>query len=328
MSGRLPLGVVAALLSGVFAADTNGQEIGREAGAARAVAVPPGAVRGAIDIAGQSRSYWLFAPPESAPRPRPLLFVLHGGATADGRVTFRYGFQDIAAREGFVTVHPEGRGAGWNDGRDTGFLLDRGGAPDDIAFFRAMIARFVADGLADPKRIYVTGGSNGGLMTLRIACEMAGEVAAVAPFSASLSTRLSTRCTPSRPLPILLIGGTADQLMPFDGGPVAAASGQDRGQVIGQPQSFAFWRKVNRCDGAEPRRDAWPDRVPDDGTRITVEDGVGCAAVTRAMIVEGGGHRLPGEGQPQARNPLSGISSREVDGADYIWRFLREASLP
>jgi poly(3-hydroxybutyrate) depolymerase len=32
-----------------------------------------------------------------------------------------------------------------------------------------MIDALVLDGTADPKRIYVTGGSNGGMMTMRLA---------------------------------------------------------------------------------------------------------------------------------------------------------------
>ncbi|MFN7387971.1 prolyl oligopeptidase family serine peptidase [Brevundimonas sp.] len=102
-------------------------------------------------------------------RPAPVLFVLHGGSTGDARVTFRYRFQDLGARDGVVTVHPNGVGEGWNDGRGTQFLLARGGAPDDVAFFRAMIDALVLERTAEPKRIYVTGGSNGGMMTMRLA---------------------------------------------------------------------------------------------------------------------------------------------------------------
>lgn len=290
---------------------------------------PAGAVQRSIEADGRTRDYWLFAPALDAPRPRPLLFVLHGGGTSDARVTFRYRFQDIALREGFVTVHPDGLGAGWNDGRDTEFLLGRGGAPDDVAFFRAMVARFIADGTADPKRIYVMGGSNGALMTLRLACELADVVAGAAAVSGSLPTNFVGRCKPPRPIPMLMIAGTADDLMPFAGGPVAAASGQDRGTVIGARPTFDLWRRFNRCDPKRVKHEDWPDKVPDDGTTISVEDAERCAAATRLMIVQGGGHALPGSAETTGMRRPPGMErinlepSREVDGAAYIWDFFR-----
>ena len=333
---------VAVCLTAVAAVHSTAQQADGAAAApsareqALAKATPAGAVQQTLEVDGRTRSYWLVAPALETPRPRPLLFVLHGGGTSDARVTFRYRFQDIAPREGFVTVHPNGLGAGWNDGRDTGFLLERGGAPDDVAFFRAMIARFVADGTADPRRIYVTGGSNGALMTLRLACELADAVAGAAAVSGSLPTNFVDRCKPSRPIPMLLISGTDDDMMPYAGGAVAAATRQDRGTVIGARPTFDFWRKANRCDPKRVKREDWPDRLPDDGTTIRVEDGVRCAAATRLMTVTGGGHSMPGtDGRTPARlqreaglGEARGSVSREVDGPAYIWDFLRPLTLP
>lgn len=296
-------------------------------------ATPANAMQESIEVGSVTRSYWLVAPSAKAATPRPLLFVLHGGGTADARVTFRYRFQDIAARDDFVTVHPNGIGAGWNDGRETEFLLARGNAPDDVAFFRAMINRFVSTGLADPRRIYVMGGSNGALMTLRLGCELADQVAAIAVVSGSLPTNFVDRCKPARALPVLMISGTADDLMPFAGGPVAAVSGQNRGTVIGAEPTFQFWRKVNRCDATRTAREDWPDKIADDGTTLSVEDGVNCAATTRLMIVKGGGHSLPGTAERAGDRRLAGLPqatgsvSREVDGANYIWEFVRNFSL-
>jgi polyhydroxybutyrate depolymerase len=284
-----------------------------------------------INVAGEVRSYWISGFESPRTKPQAVLFVLHGGSTADGRVTLRFGFQDIAMREGFVTVHPNGRGEGWNDGRGTDFLIQRGDGADDIAFFRTMIDHLVDEGIADPARIYVTGGSNGGMMTLRLACELSDRLAGVASFSASLPKPLSESCRPVRALPVLLINGDADRLMPFNGGPVAAVSGDDRGEVIGAPRTFSYWASRNGCRDDSFQRMEWPDRVPDDGTRVKLDIGVDCAAPVQLMTVVGGGHRLPGENERIASDPrrarLSGISSQEVSGADYIWAFLKENAL-
>lgn len=337
MNARIVV-AVAVFLTAVVGGPSSAQQTGgapsaREQALARIT--PADAVQQTLEVDGRTRSYWLVAPALATPRPRALLFVLHGGGTSDARVTFRYRFQDIAREEGFVTVHPNGSGAGWNDGRETAFLLGRGGAPDDVAFFRAMIARFIADGTADPKRIYVMGGSNGALMTLRLACELSGTIAGAAVVSGSLPSNFVDRCKPSRPIPMLMIAGTADDMMPFAGGAVAAATGQDRGTVIGAQPTFDFWRKANRCDPQRVTREDWPDKVPDDGTTLSVADGVRCAAPTQLMIVNGGGHPMPGtDGRTPARmqqdaglGTAGGAVSREVDGPRYIWDFLRPLAL-
>ncbi len=281
-----------------------------------------------IDVAGELRSFWISGLESPGAEARAVLFVLHGGSTADGRVTLRFGFQDIGAREGFVTVHPNGRGEGWNDGRGTEFLIRRGDGADDVAFFRAMIDYLVDEGIADPTRIYVTGGSNGGMMALRLACELSDRLAGVASFSASLPKPLSQSCRPVRALPVLLIAGDADRLMPFGGGPVAAISGDDRGEVIGAPATLSYWASRNGCREGDFQRVEWADRAPDDGTRIKLDIGLDCAAPVQLMTVVGGGHRLPGEAERIASDPrrarLSGISSQEVSGADYIWAFLKD----
>jgi polyhydroxybutyrate depolymerase len=278
---------------------------------------------------GRDREYWIVRPP-STERASPLVFVLHGGSVGDGRQTFRYGFQDLGQRDGVITVHPSGLGEGWNDGRDTPFLLARGGAPDDVGFFRDMIDALVADGLADPRRIYVTGGSNGGMMTQRLVCELGDRIAAAAPFVALLPTKMQGRCASSRPVPMLFIVGTADRLMPFAGGPVAAMSGDDRGTVTSFDETFGFWRRRNGCDEGV-RREEQPDTDADDGTRVFIQRAEGCAAPLLAYVVEGGGHRLPGEGPRlygDARiAQLSGISSRDIDGKSVIWTFLLSHSL-
>jgi polyhydroxybutyrate depolymerase len=296
---------------------------------AAAAELPPNATLKRLTAGGIGREYWVVRPPLSD-GPSAVVFVLHGGAVADGSQTFRYGFQTLGARDGVVTVHPSGVGAGWNDGRNTPYLLARGGAPDDVAFFRGMIDALIAEGVADPRRIYITGGSNGGMMTQRLVCELSDKIAAAAPFVALLPSTLEAPCRPSHPTPMLFILGTADRLMPFDGGAVAPMSGDDRGAVLGFDQSFAFWADRNRC-GSQVNREALADADPTDGTRVYVQRAQGCARPLLAYIVEGGGHRLPGEMPRIYSDPrlarLSGISSADIDGKSVIWTFLLSQSL-
>lgn len=295
-------------------------------GAAARMPLPAGAVLRTLEVGGLQRSFWTMRP-ASARTPAAVVFVLHGGASADGRVTFRYGLQDLGARDGVITVHPSGHLEGWNDGRTTPFMRARGGSveADDVGFFRAMIDLLVAEGAADPQRIFVTGGSNGGMMSLRLACELSDRIAGAAAFIAWMPTQLAPNCQPARPIPILLMGGTRDRLMPFEGGRVAPILPDDRGTVLSAQETFAFWRQRNGC-GPELRQEHLPDTDPVDGTRVFVTRAHGCKAPVALYVVEGGGHRLPGEGARvranQAMGALSGTSSRDLDGARVIWDFL------
>lgn len=293
------------------------------------VAVPENASQRTLVSSGQERSYWIVRPKNVTGR-APVVFVLHGGAVGDGRQTFRYGFHELGERDGVVTVHPNGKGEGWVDGRDTPYLQGRSGGANDVVFFRDMIGELIAEGVADPKRIYVTGGSNGGMMTMRLACELGDLIAAVAPFVSLLPQKLEATCKPVRPVPILMIASTSDRLMPYAGGAVAPMSGDDRGTVLSAAQTFAFWQSRNGCSGPATAQDL-PDVDPQDGTRVRVETAQRCGAPVIMYSVEGGGHRLPGEGPrvyaDERMSRLSGVSSRDMDGKSVIWSFLVQQSL-
>jgi polyhydroxybutyrate depolymerase len=326
---RIP--VTAVILSMLACAPVSAQESPTGVARARAanVEVPENASQRTLVSSGQERSYWIVRP-KNVTGKAPVVFVLHGGAVGDGRQTFRYGFHELGGRDGVVTVHPNGKGEGWVDGRDTPYLRERSAGANDVAFFRDMIDALIAEGVADPARIYVTGGSNGGMMTMRLACELGDRIAAVAPFVSMLPEKLVPGCKPARPIPILMIAGTADRLMPFGGGAVAAMSGDDRGTVLGAAQTFEFWKARNGCAGPVVAQDL-PDVDPQDGTRVRLETGQSCAAPVVFYTVEGGGHRLPGEGPrvyaDERLARLSGVSSRDLDGKSVIWSFLMQQKL-
>jgi polyhydroxybutyrate depolymerase len=302
------------------------RELARERAAS--LPLPEGSEQRVITVGGIERNFWLVRP-ASARTPAPVVFVLHGGASADGRQTLRFGFQALGARDGVVTIHPSGVGAGWNDGRETSYLLSRGGGGgvDDVAFFRAIIDSLIREKIADPARIYITGGSNGGMMTMRLVCELSDTIAGAAPFIALLPEKLRDRCNPPRPVSMMLIVSTADRLMPYDGGNVVMMAREDHGRVLSAAETFAFWQEKNRCH-RKVASGLFPDVNPDDGTRIRTERAEGCAARLEMVIVEGGGHRLPGEGTRlygESRiGLLSGVSSRDINGRDLIWKFFFE----
>jgi len=282
--------------------------------------------REAVRVGGVERTYYLHRP-VSLTGPAPMLFVLHGGAGTALQRAAQTGFNSVADREGFVVVYPQGLGNGWNDGRDTPFLLQRHQNADDVAFFKAMIDRLVAEGLADPDRVYLSGGSNGGMMSYRLACEASDSFAAVVTMVANLPEPLAARCQPSRSVPIMMMFGTADPLMPPDGGPVSAFTGDDHGRVISAEDTIAFWLRNNGC-GEELQTGSIEDRDPADGIRTETRSWSGCrdgaTVVTYSMV--GAGHGLPGRSanKPAANARVGGRSTNDFDSSEVTWSFLRQ----
>jgi polyhydroxybutyrate depolymerase len=159
----------------------------------------------------------------------------------------------LAPQSGFVAVFPDRipELQGWNfvpRGKEPPVLIERtrasGGVPDDVGFLKGLIADLVRRGIADPKRIYLAGFSNGSFMTLRMLCADAGMFAAVGLLSGGMPDMLGDECRPAKPIPIMLLNGTGDTIVPYAGGPV-----QPGGIFSAWPTDHlvAFFRTRNGC---------------------------------------------------------------------------------
>jgi polyhydroxybutyrate depolymerase len=272
---------------------------------------------------GRERTYHVFRPIGIAAGTRvPLVLALHGGGgTGLGMDGLTRGtLRKEAARRGWLLVCPDGIAKGWNDGRPLVGVRDRARAGvDDVGFLSALIDRMIAEEHADPGRVYVTGISNGGFMSLRLAVDLAERIAAVAAVSASV-TKVLENSRPAKPVAVLLFNGTADPLVPYGGGEVSVL-GRPRGEVLSTPAAVAWWAARDGCSGASAVR-ALPDRDPDDGTRVTVEAHDRCEEGTTVVLyrVEGGGHGWPG-GRQYFPRFIVGRVTHDVDGTRAIFDF-------
>src|SRR5208282_2572641 len=167
----------------------------------------------ALTVGQQGRTYLLHLPPVyDGKRLLPLVIVLHGGGgNAPGAVRMT-GFSEKADKGGFVVVYPNGSGRlktrllTWNSGNCCGYALDNN--VDDVGFIRALIDELVKTRSIDPKRVYATGMSNGGMMTYRLGCELSDKIAAIAPVAGALSVE---NCQPTNPVSVIIFHGTADE---------------------------------------------------------------------------------------------------------------------
>jgi polyhydroxybutyrate depolymerase len=288
----------------------------------------------------RERSYYLYIPSSyQANKPMPLLLAFHGGVSQGNSMAIKTGFNKIAEREGFIVAYPNGidRGAfgQWSDGRH----LPANDSIDDVSFMRALIEHLSKTRNIDKKRIYATGGSNGGFLTQRLACEMSEQLAAVASVAATLPKPMASRCKPKRAIPILMINGTEDKLVPWAGGTMKI--GEDA-EILSVLQTVAFWRRRNGCS-----TNAKEVRLPDiqaDETQVVRTEYFDCKSGAPVVLytIEGGGHGWPGghtdallgsssrtgnRRSNRSRQGLVGNISRDIDASEVIWQFLQKYSL-
>ncbi|MGI8416138.1 MAG: alpha/beta hydrolase family esterase [Nakamurella sp.] len=176
-----------------------------------------------------ARSYSLYVPAKAAvTRPVPLLIVLHGGGGNGAHFEQVSGFDQVADGAGIIVAYPNavrapaGQVAAWNSGDCCGFAART--KIDDVGFIKGLIGALSSRYKIDPRRTYVAGYSNGGMLAYRIACQLAGTVAAIGVQSATLEF---TPCRPSQPVSLVHIHGTADTHIPMVGGHGSGPSNAD-----------------------------------------------------------------------------------------------------
>ena len=283
-------------------------------------------VSGSIDIGGQKRTYRAVIPQDLPPN-APLLFVFHGSnQDSQGmREAAGYGFDRLAEKEGFIAVYPDGYGGNWNDCRRAADYPARSENIDDNGLVRGLVARFRDTHGIDPSRVFAAGYSNGGQMVFRLAAEMPDRFAGLAAVAATQPTPDNFACEASgRPVPMLLVNGTADPIVPYNGGVVSLFGFKPRGTALSAPETARHFARVNGIT-ASPTA-GYPDhREASQGTSVIktsyAEDGK--STVVQYTVV-GGGHVLPNPDYAAPR--IMGRTTRDVDAPAEIWAFF--AGLP
>ena len=290
--------------------------------------------RSSIAHDGLDRTFIIHNPAfHDTPAPLPLVIALHGnGGNAESMILVtRRAFNDLADRDGFIVVYPDGIELNWNDGRMGEQPGDgaHAGRIDDVGFISALIDLMIRDHRVDPARVYVTGISNGATMAYRLACELSHRIAAIAPVDGGIPEMLLKVCWPSEPVSVLAINNVQDPIVPFEGGEIHAHSRRTSlGRVLSVNESIQFWAKRNRCS-AQPLVRQEPDRDPRDGTRVTRMEYAAGAKGTEVVLysVDGGGHTWPG-GLQYLPVSIVGRTSRDIDASEVIWSFFKRHSRP
>ncbi len=275
--------------------------------------------------------------------PAPLVLDFHGLGSDALQQTLITSSPAVAARRGYVSVVPEGArndllGARlWNlagPGTEVDGLEAAGVAlADDVAFTAELLDLLESELCIDTGRVFSMGMSNGGFFSAVLACEMSDRIAAIATVAGITHPE---DCDPARPVPVLHVHGTADTVVPFDGGESSllgdagpAALGIDPSIVEGlAAQLFvpiddevAEWAVTNGCDPV-PRATATTPAVEE---RTYVDCGPGGAV--EFYVIDGGGHTWPGS-LVMSIIPALGLTSFDIDATALAFEWFDDHPMP
>jgi polyhydroxybutyrate depolymerase len=284
--------------------------------------VPPlsGTVtKGSIEVGGLRRTYLTYVPRGLA-KGAPLVVVMHGSGEngAQIRIGTGYGFERLAEEHGFAVVYPNAYTFDWNDCSKVGDFSANGLNVDDVGFLGAVVDKLITEISVDRGRVFATGVSAGGSMSMRLALEAPSRFRAVAAVAANVPTLENFKCKPAgQATSIMIMNGTKDPLVPFGGGEVNlfglfykggnVRSSRESGQYFADRNNIADTPTMSQtavADGVSVEQILWRN-----DSKVEVE----------LVAIHGGGHGIP---QPYWRRPrLLGPSPMEPNGPAVIWAF-------
>lgn len=212
-------------------------------------------------------------------------------------------------------------GGGRNGGEQPDASAKRPTPADDVAFLNQMLDQIATKYSVDTKRIYATGLGDGGFMAFRMGCDMSDRIAAIAPVGASMPKTMI--CLPSRAVPIVLIDGTEDPIVPYGGGTFKPG----RFSVTSAEDSAKTWAKYDRC-AEKPTQEKVPP-LQKDGKDTKVFTYSSCQSNSQVALysVKDGGNTWPGGEQYMVEKEI-GKTSNAINANETIWSFLVTRKLP
>jgi polyhydroxybutyrate depolymerase len=302
-----------------------------------------------ITIEGVARNYVVHLPKGYDEKQHyPVVVLLHGINQEPDDLERLTHFNELADKEGVIAVYPGALHGRWNFGApDEPVTVYRGGGPygrrwgyprnpgpgpgqqgqrrpmraDDLDFFSGMLDKLAARFSVESSRVYFAGLSEGGIMTTKIGCNLSNRVAAIATVGAAMPKVMV--CVPSRPVPVMMINGTSDPVVKYDGG-----VGKNGGvRTMSVEDTAKQWAKLNHC-AEKPAKSKLPEHAKG-GMETKIDTFENCQENAQVSLysVKGAGNTWPGGEQYETENMI-GKTSQDFNANELIWSFLATRRLP
>ena len=255
-------------------------------------------IEGGFLYDGIDRTYLLHLPPSyNGADSLPLVVNMHGLGGSGPKQAIHSRMNLKADAEGFYVVYPNGTGTikGWNAGTCCG-------EADDVGFISVLIDTIRANYVVDTMRVFACGFSNGGMMSHRLACELSGRIAAVAPVAGGLIMEDWDNCRPPRAVPIIHFHARDDSTAKYYGSEILPAT----------DSVMETWAEWDSCDVGPDTFFNGPNSF-----RQTWSQSEGDVEVV-FWTTEDGGHSWPG---------VPG-GSQAISANDLMWDFFVAHPMP
>lgn len=274
---------------------------------------------GELTEQGAVRTYYIYTPKSySSSRPMPLVLVFHGDDGSGRSISNVSRFNELAEQKGFIVVYPDGIDHKWS-------LRKKGKRNiDDISFVKNLINHLQQVRNIDKRRIYATGFSRGGILTQALTCQLSDQIAAFASVAGSLPMRLEQTCQPLLPVSILMINGTNDQSVHYQGDKKT-----QKGALVSIPKVVNFRRDRNQCPTYTANDVAFALNNQSSRDRVKTYSYSGCSAGSEVLelAVVNGGHLWYG-GTSSDKNINKFNNNLGLDSTQTIWNFFERHTLP
>ncbi len=276
-------------------------------------------ITGNINVDKLQREFIIHLPTSYAPDKKfPLVLIFHGGGGNNKQMQGYMGMDSIANKENFICVYPQGINKQWNDGREFKTAIS---ANDDVKFISVLLDTLIKNYAVDRSRIFSTGISNGAFFSIYLSYTLGERLLAVAAVCGSIPDKIFDAFAPSNPISVLLMNGTKDPLIPYNGGAVGNGLIGNRGTCTSTDKTIEKYISIDQIRSA-PTITELPDNDRSDGcsaTRYSYADGKNRSKVALIKI-NNGGHTLPGAAQYLPKF-LIGNVCRDFNGNEMIWNF-------
>jgi polyhydroxybutyrate depolymerase len=286
-----------------------------------------------ITSGGESRTFIVHVPTGYTGSSRvPVVLDFHPLGGTGSSQEGSSGWKAKCDSVGCIAVFPNSSAKAGDNSWNAGYCCDNAEKMqiDDVQFARDMIAWLDANACVDPKRIYASGGSNGGGMSYRLACDAADVIAAVAPVdfrcvtgkdplanAGGVTATNNTACTCTLPRPIAVVAydeGQDNTVVPYNGGqtPNFKTDCPPGSSCVGIGFTSAMvnvqtWADFDKCTGA-----ATAD--PSNSLCQTYGSCSGNTSVTLCTVPEAG--------------HLGAYSNASAKVTDTAWNVFKTQSLP
>jgi polyhydroxybutyrate depolymerase len=273
-----------------------------------------------MKVDGLDRRYLLNLPPnyyESSSADFSVVIAMHGGGGDANQFESTSKLTEKANAAKFIVVYPEGVQSDgllklrtWNAGGCCDYARDHN--INDVKFISELIDKLVANYKINPKKVYATGHSNGGMLSYRLACELSNKVAAIAPNGCTMVVKQP--CNPSRAVPVLHMHSILDENVPYQGG---------------YGTSNAYYPPLDSILNVWSNNDACQNKaqvvVNDEKYKLTKWTNCSNNTTIHYYLTQDGGHGWPG-GDPGREG--SDTPSKVINANDLLWEFFQQFELP